>query len=196
MGARFGRWTTIGPRRPGPYPGHSTIRCRCVCGVERDVLLCSLRSGRSSSCGCFERDVKTTHGQSQSGGAYSSWQAMKTRCLNKKSKDFERYGACGIKVCDRWLKFENFFEDMGPRPSGTELERKDNDGHYEPGNCRWASDQEQANNRSNNTRIRGKTIAEWSRETGISPSTLGNRRAVGLSDAEVLGPLKRRRKKS
>jgi len=77
---------------------------------------------------------------------YYSWLAMKQRCLNPKNPSYKDYMGRGIKVCDRWLKFENFLEDMGLRPIGTSLDRKDNDGNYEPGNCKWSTRKEQASN--------------------------------------------------
>lgn len=93
--------------------------------------------------GCFA----ATHGMTKT-PEYAAWMAMKMRCLNPRNAEFVRYGARGIAVCDRWIaSFENFFEDIGPRPDGHSLDRIDNDGNYEPGNCRWATITEQGRNK-------------------------------------------------
>ena len=93
--------------------------------------------------------ASTTHGMWQT-PTYRSWYAMKRRCTNQKYRDFRLYGGRGIKVCDRWKSFENFFADMGVRPEGKTLDRIDNDGNYESGNCRWATPKEQQANRREN----------------------------------------------
>lgn len=87
-----------------------------------------------------------THGKSKT-PEYIAWQSMKGRCLNEKDMVFKYYGARGIMVCERWTVFENFYADMGPRPEGHTLDRIDNEGHYEPGNCRWATWTEQSLNK-------------------------------------------------
>jgi hypothetical protein len=85
--------------------------------------------------------------KNQRNNTYQSWADMKTRCLNKNRSTYKNYGGRGIAIWDEWLIFENFLRDMGERPDGLTLERRDNDGHYEPGNCYWATYKQQANNR-------------------------------------------------
>lgn len=110
---------------------------------------------------------------------YLSWQRMKTRCFNQNSVDYARYGGRGITVCDRWLQFENFLEDMGARPDGLQLDRIDNNGNYEPSNCRWVSKKENARNRSSCVFIviEGKrlTVTEWADITGVNAEAIQQR---------------------
>jgi hypothetical protein len=111
---------------------------------------------------------------------YYVWAAMKQRCLNTKCARYKQYGARGIEVCDRWRdSFAAFKADMGPRPDGHTLERNDNDGHYEPGNCRWATRREQANNRQRTLRIRyeGRVwlVSELAEHVGMSATALDYR---------------------
>jgi len=116
---------------------------------------------------------------------------MKTRCLNKNTPAYENYGGRGIKVCDRWLNsFENFLADMGNRPDGLMLERMNNDGNYEPSNCKWGTRLEQNNNTRKTIRIEfdGKTMTlrDWSEKTGICKETLASRFYAGWSVSEIL----------
>ena len=135
--------------------------------------------------------IKHGHGSSRN-PTYSKYQAMKQRCLNPKHKGWPRYGGRGIKVCERWLNsFENFLADMGESPEGMSIDRIDSDGHYEPANCRWASADEQANNKRNNRRIEieGMVFASLSRACdhfGISYGVVRGRISRGNSIEQAL----------
>ena len=140
--------------------------CRCDCGNEVRIESASLRNGPTKSCGCQHDNMirlsKTIHGHSTKGtrsSTYNSWAGMLTRCRNPKSAAYKYYGARGISVCDRWLVFETFLTDMGECPRGKSIDRINNDGDYEPANCRWATRAQQASNQRKRlnpvTRLKG-----------------------------------------
>ena len=153
-GQRFERLLVL-ERGENNARGHSRWVCRCDCGRTKLVWATDLRGGRSRSCGCLRvelvRASYTTHGHTWAGGEtaeYRAWAHMRDRCYNPRRKDYRHYGGRGITVCPRWREsFQAFFDDMGPKPSpDLTLDRKDNDGNYEPGNVRWATRSQQNSN--------------------------------------------------
>jgi hypothetical protein len=179
--SRFGMLTVTGQRE---RRGRRIYwMCKCDCGTEKFICGESIRSGHTSSCGC--RVGGRTHGhtanpQNKPSITYSSFRAMIDRCCNKSNPAFPHYSKRGISVCDRWRRgedglsgFECFLLDVGERPDiSLTLDRIDNDGNYEPGNVRWATKREQANNRVTNTIVeyRGETMtfSEACRRSGVS----------------------------
>lgn len=191
-GKRFSRWVAQEP--VGQDKGGNWLwRCVCDCGSITTVKYTSLATGRSKSCGCLAKEISSTsaitHGMTGT-PTYYSWVSMKVRCLNSNAPNYSNYGGRGIKVCERWLSFENFIEDMGQRPKGTSLDRIDNDGDYTPDNCRWANSEVQhRNTRANvNLTYKGRTqcLAAWADEVGIRRNTLQKRIASGWSVGAAL----------
>lgn len=143
--------------------------------------LCSAHYQRLNRYGSLElrgRGARPKHGMKNS-RTYKSWTHMKYRCLNPNCKKYKDYGGRGIKVCDRWMDFQLFFEDMGERPEGMTLDRIDVNGHYEPGNCRWANNKDQSNNKRKNDVIdylgASMNLSQWADALGIPRTTLYNR---------------------
>lgn len=131
-----------------------------------------------------------THGMAGT-PTYASWEAMKTRCTNPNSDTFADYGGRGVTICERWLDFANFLADMGERPAGKTLDRWPNPaGNYEPGNCRWATKEEQQRNTTANVLVtfNGETLTqtEWASRQGIKQTTLSYRLRHGWSALEAL----------
>lgn len=151
--------------------------CRCDCGKFPHIaLINSMKSGRTTSCGCQQKRIATKHGLYRS-MLYRKWNAMRARCNNPKSSRYKEYGGRGISICDRWKTLHAFIDDMGPTYfSGAEIDRKDVNGNYEPSNCRWLTHVEQASNKRSNVLIewRGKNqcITHWANELGIPMQAL------------------------
>lgn len=183
-GQRFGRLLVIdkGPSSTGKNP-LTQWNCVCDCGEARLVGTMNLVRGRAKSCGCLHKEIvgknSIRHGLHNS-GAYKSWHAMLGRCQNKTNGAFPNYGGRGVVVCERWKSFENFYADMGERPEGKTLDRFPNsNGDYEPGNCRWATKEEQDNNKRTNVYVtwngKTQTYAQWGKELKQDPSILRRR---------------------
>ena len=165
-GHRFEEWTVVKEAEKSKG-GARRFLCVCSCGSEKTVLLSTLRNGKSkrcSSCGTVKRN--TTHGLKYH-PLYGTWKGMKDRCYNNRNISFPSYGGRGIKICDRWLNSpENFINDMGIKPTNDHsVERIDNDGIYEPSNCKWGTSLEQSiNQRTRKNNTSGFTGVTWSKK--------------------------------
>ncbi len=165
---KFGDWTVIEdyyvmiPGGKKTYKRKSAYICQCKCALIKLVSTSSLRRGQSLQCAsCANSINRTKHGHCQNNSKrtleYRSWSGARTRCNNNKSNNFYLYGGRGIRMCERWSKFENFIEDMGTRPGVQyHLDRIDPDGNYELGNCRWVTREENQANRRNSAKYRGQ----------------------------------------
>lgn len=210
VGQQMGRLTVV-ERHGRNERGRTTWRCLCSCGAITIVLGVRLRSGGTKSCGCLNRETaramgraRVTHGHmAGAGGAsrtYRTWKSMRSRCQDPGNHAFPHYGGRGIEVCERWRKFANFLADMGERPQGMSLERKDNDGNYEPANCKWATRSEQGRNkRSNHVLVVdgvARCLAEWAEITGITREAIYFRLRSGWTPERAIStPVRRRAKR-
>lgn len=180
--------TVIGLSEKKPNEKRNYLECLCECGNTTKILPYLFDSGKVKSCGCLKKnspayiDGRTLH------PLYGLWKNMIGRCENENHPKFYQYGKRGIKVCDEWHDFWNFIkwsDSIGGRPDGYSLDRINNDGNYEPSNCRWATSKEQSINKSNNLRIEYngqiKTLKEWSDILNISWDVLDNRLRKGWS---------------
>ena len=175
-GQKFGRLTV----RDYYERRHGRIfwKCICECGNEICSTVAPLRNGHTKSCGCSRYEKVTIHGM-EGTPTYRSWRAMLDRCTNQNNARYKDYGGRGVIVCSRWFNFVNFHEDMGERPKDKTLDRKDNNGNYCKGNCKWSSLIEQGNNKRNNHIItfdeKTLTLQQWADKLGMHSKTLSAR---------------------
>jgi hypothetical protein len=195
VGKQFGFLTVVSGSSKKPY----CVTVRCVCGTEKPIAARDLtrvridakrKTATVHSCGCMASKTKAEKRRTHGGAGtpeHESWTSMLSRCFNPAVESFPNYGGRGITVCQRWRNsFAAFLKDMGPRPTGTSLDRyPNNDGNYEPGNCRWATMREQASNTRRNRfyELSGErlTIQQVATKVGMSYWTLRSRLDRGVS---------------
>jgi len=203
-GRRFGKLTALRPTTDRSS-GCVVWKCLCDCGNYHKVASGHLRDvGGVRSCGCLRAETAKrspiTHGHTCGrvfSPTYRTWRAMLNRCFLVGQSRFRDYGGRGITVCTRWEKsFETFLQDMGQKPKGLTLERIDNNGDYEPGNCRWAKPHEQARNRRSNRVLGylGKEMCQtdWAEFMNVNPATLADylkRHNIKEAYAHYVGPV-------
>jgi len=201
IGMEFGQLTVLALHHRGGKSSDGVIKkvtwlCRCSCGAEVLVRATNLMSGNSTSCGCYKAEAllkaNTTHDLSHTAtwASWASWNAMKLRCTDPRNNRYAHYKARGITMDPRWMSLENFYIDMGLRPSyAHSIERKDNDGPYCAWNCVWGTDEEQANNRSSNRIVEldgvKRTLAQWCRYLGMIYATVKARLDYGWTPEQA-----------
>jgi hypothetical protein len=177
-GQRFHRYIVL--RQHGSKNGHATFECQCDCGIVKIVKGTKLRNGTTKSCGCKRKDGNhRTHGMNRT-KEHAAWIGIVQRTTNTKSLAWNNYGGRGIDIDPSWLKFEQFFEDMGFAPSPAHsVERIENDGEYRKENCRWGTSEEQSRNKRSNHKItyNGKTmiLTDWALSVGVKRRVLSDR---------------------
>lgn len=188
VGQRFGR-LVVQERVESDIKRSTFFECLCDCGSTIIATGSNLRRGGYTSCGCYRRSVKATHGMHNT-TEYNIWRQMLQRCTNPKARYFENYGGRGITVCEEWTTFESFFRDMGFRPSlNHTIDRIDNGKGYNKENCRWATAAEQSRNttRNRNFTINGKTqcITDWAKQLGCTTQSIKCRLRSGWTEEEA-----------
>jgi hypothetical protein len=170
IGERFSRLVVVRSAGVNKHK-HALLECVCDCGKNTTVLANNLTRGRTGSCGCLQRDKAKTHGLVHKSN-YKRWRGMLDRYYNPNDSKFKNYGGRGISVCSRWHDIAFFNEDMGDPPNEYSIDRINNDGNYEPGNCRWATREEQARNTSATVLLEykgaTKPLAEWADKLGLN----------------------------
>jgi hypothetical protein len=192
-GKKFGR--LLGLRRVKNQPGYGQARWLflCDCGTEKELFGYSVRHGQVQSCGCLRHENMSRLKHGMTGQTeFNSWVSMRQRCNNPDDAAFRHYGGRGIAVCEAWDEFFAFYADMGPKPEGASLERRDNDGGYTPGNCYWATRQQQIRNRRTTTfyEYEGERLSlqEWAERHGLKYPTVWHRFRNNKRGAELFAP--------
>lgn len=192
-GKRYHSLVAIKPVGAIKNQKHISWLFKCDCGKEKVINGADVRKGHNKACGCKRHNTQIKHGHARRTGksrAYTAWKNMRARCFVKSNKQYKDYGGRGITICKRWHKFESFLGDMGERPSNLTLERIDNNGNYEPKNCRWATRLEQSKNTRKNVFVlhKGsrKHLAEWSRVTGIDHRILSRETKCGRTLGDTI----------
>lgn len=216
IGNRYGRLLVVGESDRN-YHGTKRWICKCDCGEVVSVTGADLRKGHTTSCGCYHREMfgemassRKTHGKSKQ-RLYKIWSSMKTRCYDTNSDFYKYYGGRGIRICDEWMGsdgFQHFWDwayangyDENAKKGQCTIDRIDVNGNYEPSNCRWTTNLQQANNKRTNHFVtignEKRTISEWSRISGISKGVIRQRLQNGWSaEKAVFHKLMRNRRKT
>ena len=198
VGNRYGKLIVLSKTDRKTKDGHYYYNCQCDCGNTKEIIAKSLKRGLTKSCGCVRKETMSTHGLSQS-RFYAIWEGMIDRVTNPENDRYTRYGGRGITICKEWNDFSNFKNDMYDSycmhvkefgENDTTIDRINTDGNYEFDNCRWATNKQQANNRSTNVMIEwnGKTqsMKMWSEELNISYDTIRSRYKRGWSVERIM----------
>ena len=195
-GDKFGRLTAV----RFDHVGRNYQQCwlfECSCGNEKIIKVNGVKTGNTKSCGCLgvEKRLKANTKHGMAGTAiYSCWDSMIQRCLNQNHKSYKNYGGRGIKVCNKWLKFENFYKDMGKIPKGLSLDRIENNKGYYKSNCKFSTRKEQQNNTRQNHYLthnsKTQTLAQWAEELNLNYNTIAKRLRLGWSVEKTLSLIK------
>lgn len=191
LAKKYGSWRVLGELTQ--KHGRLAALCQCKCGAKIWVRVQHLRGGKTSGCHTCTRGGMLSHGESRN-PAYRCWHSMFLRCYNKSHVSYQAYGGRGILVAEEWRGESGllrFLEHVGPRPSAQHtIDRIDNNGHYEPGNVRWATRTEQARNRSDSHYVtaNGQTliVADWAKNMGVAPAVIHSRIKRGWSEEKAV----------
>lgn len=191
-GKTFGELTVL--KYSHMYKRQSFWLCRCSCGKEKIIMGANLKTDNTRSCGCLWEDKNSTHRESKT-RLYKIWGSMRSRCCNKNNNCYKNYGDRGITICKEWEDFISF-RDWSIKNGYTEelsIDRINNDGNYEPSNCRWTTAKVQSNNRRNTIHIIidgvSHTISDWSEISGIKYINIINRYDRGDRGEKLLRPI-------